>query len=97
MDEGLDHTGKALLHPPGLADTGNQQQGVGGSGGKREAAAGCAGSSGARLLQANGPGASFGLGRLVVQGEANRHDNLVASLNLYSLYRLLHSCKSEGG
>jgi len=30
--------------------------------------------------------ASFGLGYLAAQGEANRHDNLGASLNLYSLY-----------
>lgn len=36
------------------------------------------------LLQADGPSASFGQGRLVAQGEADHHDNLVASLNLYS-------------
>ena len=29
----------------------------------------------------------FGLGRLAAQGEADRHANLGASLNLYSLYR----------
>ena len=39
----------------------------------------------------------FGLGRLVAQGEASRHDNLGASSNLYRLYRFPHSCKTEGG
>ena len=41
------------------------------------------------------PRDSFRLGSLVAQGEASRHDNLGASLNLYSLYRFLHTCKSE--
>ena len=36
---------------------------------------------------------SFRLDNLAAQGEAIRHGNLGASLNLYSLYRFLHSCK----
>ena len=43
-----------------------------------------------------------GVRQLVAPGEANRHDNLGASLNLYilnlySVYRFLDSCKTGGG
>ena len=34
--------------------------------------------------------------QLVAQEEANHHDNLGASLNLYRVYRFLHSCKTGG-
>ena len=43
------------------------------------------------------PRNSFRRGSLAAQGETNLHDKLGTSLNLYRLYRFLHSCKSEGG
>ena len=48
-------------------------------------------------MQANGPGASFGLGRLVAQGEADRHENLVTSLNLYSCTYSCTVANQRGG
>jgi hypothetical protein len=41
--------------------------------------------------------ASARLADLTAQGGSHRHDNLGASLNLYSLYRSLNTCKWEGG
>jgi hypothetical protein len=37
-----------------------------------------------------------GVRQLAAQEEANQHDNLAASLNLYSVYRFLHSGKTGG-